>query len=210
MGAFLSDLKYGVRMISKHPGLAAISILALAFGLGLTTTMWSIVYGALMRPLPFDHGTEIVSVVRANPRRNMTRAPIEIHDFDEIVAAQRSFEGLSGLYTGTVNVSGAEGRPERYSGAFITTNTFRLLRVRPLLGRDFTDEEGALGGPMAVILGYDAWRIRFGGDTAVLGRTIRVNGSSALVIGVMPPNFKFPIREELWVPLRIDRSKRSE
>ena len=72
MGAFLADLKYGVRMVVKHPGLAGISILALAFGLGLTTTMWSIVYGALLRPMPLEDGERIVSVMRSNPKRNMT------------------------------------------------------------------------------------------------------------------------------------------
>jgi putative ABC transport system permease protein len=207
MGAFLADLKYGVRMVFKHPGLAAISILALALGIGLTTTMWSIVYGALLRGLPVEEGDRVMAVYRTNPTRNVQRTSVILHDFDEWRAAQTSFEDLAGYSQGTVNVSGGTGRPERYEGAFITPNALRLLRVAPMLGRWFHDDEGTISGPNAVVLGYDAWRTRFASDSGVIGRTVRANDLAAQIVGVMPPGFKFPSSEELWLPLRVDRLK---
>src|SRR5258707_9184173 len=109
MGAFFADLKYGLRMISKHQGLAGISILALALGIGLTTTMWSIVYGALLRGLPVPEGNRVMAVYRSNPSQNVDRTSVAIQDFDEWRAQQRSFEDLAGYYQGTVNLSGSTG-----------------------------------------------------------------------------------------------------
>jgi len=207
MGAFLSDLKYGVRMLVKHPGLAIISILALGVGLGLTTTMWSIVYGAMLRGLPFEDGQQIVAVQRTNPEKQIRRTGIEVHDFDEFVRQQTSFSSLGAYYTGTANVSGSEGRPERFSGAYMSPGALTLLGVRPAIGRAFTEDEGTIGGPMTVVLGHDLWRNRFNADTAVIGHTIRVNGAPAEIVGVMPRGFKFPNQEDLWLPMRIDRLK---
>jgi putative ABC transport system permease protein len=209
MVAFLADLKYGLRMIAKHPGLAGISIVALALGIGLTTTMWSIVYGALLRGLPVPEGTRVMAVYRTNPSQNVDRTSVILQDFDEWRATQKSFEDLAGYYQGTINLSGGTGRPERYQGAFMTPNALRLLRVNPLLGRWFQEDEGTISGPNAVVLGYDAWRTRFASDSGVIGRTIRANDVSAQIVGVMPPGFKFPSAEEIWLPLRIDRLKSS-
>jgi predicted permease len=207
MGAFLADLKYGLRMLVKHPGLASISILALGVGLGLTTTMWSIVYGAMLRGLPFDDGKNIMSVQRTNPEKQIRRGGIVVQDYDEFVRSQTSFSEFGAYYTGTVNVSGSAGRPERFSGGYMTPGSLPLLRVRPTIGRFFTEDEGTIGGAMTVILGNDVWRNRFSADPQVIGRTIRVNGSPAEIVGVMPRGFKFPNNEDLWLPLRIDRLK---
>jgi putative ABC transport system permease protein len=205
MGHVLADLKYALRMLVKHPGLALVSIIALALGLGLTTTMWSIVYGALLRGLPFEDSDRIIAVSHTNPARHINRTSITIPDFDVWRRDQTSFEDLAGFYNGTVNLSGGDGRPERYDGAFVTPGVFRVLRVRPALGRVFEEAEGTVGGPNAVILGHDLWRTRFNGDPAAVGKTVRVNGASAQIVGVMPAGFKFPIDESIWVPLRVDR-----
>lgn len=146
MGAILADLKYGLRMISKHPGLAGISILALALGIGLTTTMWSIVYGALLRGLPVPEGDRVMAEYRTNLAQT-ERSSVFLQDFDEWKANRHAFEDLAGYYQGTINLSGGTGRPERYQGAFMTPNALRLLRVNPLLGRWFNDDEGTISGP---------------------------------------------------------------
>jgi len=207
MGAFLADCKYGVRMLFKHPALAAVSILAFGLGLGLTTMMWSINYGALLRGLPFKDADRIMWVGRTNPERHIDRTTYPVLDFDAIRASQTSFVDLAGYTSGTINISGTEGRPERYRGSYVTPNLFGLLGVRPLLGRFFTADEGTVGGPMAVILGYDLWHDRFHSDDHVIGRSMRINGQTATIVGVMPHGFKFPILDELWVPSRIDRLK---
>ncbi len=204
MGAFLSDLRYGFRMLFKHKGLAAIAVFALALGLGLTTTMWSITYGALLRGLPFEDEHEILHLERARPTRGIESMGVPVSDFTEWRRDQRSFSDLAGFYTGTVNVSGAEGRPERFEGAFITPNAFRLLRVAPVLGRFVTEEEAQPGGPAVILIGWNLWRQRYGADSSVIGRTIRANGAAAEVVGIMPRGFLFPENTEVWLPLRLD------
>lgn len=207
MGAFLQDLRYGVRMLLKHPGLAGVSILAFGLGIGLTTTMWSINYGALLRGLPFADPGSIMSVARTNPERDIDRTGYAtILDYDLMRERQTSFTQLAGWTAGTINVSGAEGGPVRYRGGFVTAGAFPVLGERPLLGRWFTVEEETWGGPLAVILGYDIWRNRFAGDRAIVGRGIRVNGEPATVVGVMPEGFRFQVSDELWVPLRVNRA----
>jgi predicted permease len=205
MGAFLNDLRYGLRMILKHPGLAAISIVALALGLGLTTTMWSIAYGVLLRPLPFEDARRIVAVQRTNPSKPGERGNVDIRDFDAWRSAQTAFEDLGGFAGAALTLSG-DGRPERYRGSYLTPNVLRLLRVpRPHLGRFFTEDETAPGAAPVLILGYNMWRTRFSGDSGIIGRTLRVNASPALVIGVMPSGFGFPDHDDLWLPLIVNR-----
>lgn len=197
----LQDLRYGARKLLTNPGFSAVSVVTLALGIGLTTTMFSIVYGALMRGLPFEHGERVVSIRRSNPVRDFREMSVTLHDFADYRAQQHSFEGLAAFSNGTVNVSGAE-KPERFDGAYLTANAFQLLRARPYLGRTFRPGEDAVGAPAVVVLGYDLWRNRYGGDRGVIGRVIRVNGEQAEVIGVMPPRFAFPASEKLWLPLR--------
>ncbi|HEU4561054.1 MAG TPA: ABC transporter permease [Longimicrobium sp.] len=199
--SLLQDLRHGARKLVHSPGVSAISVITLALGIGLTTTMFSIVYGALMRGLPFEGGDRVVSIRRSNPVRDQTRMDVSLHDFVDYRAQQRSFEGLGGFSNGTITVSGSE-KPERFDGAFVTANTFELLRARPFLGRTFRAGEDQPGAPAVVILGYDVWKSRYGGDRAIIGRTIRVNAEPAEVIGVMPEGFAFPASEEIWVPMK--------
>lgn len=199
----LQDLRYGTRLLRKSPGLSAISVLALAIGIGLTTTMFSIVYGAILRGLPFEEPEHIMHLERANPERDIESMEVTQHDFAEWRAQQRSFEGLAAFYTGTVNVSGTE-RAERYDGAFISANAFDILRVRPHIGRAFREGEDAPGAEPVAIIGYQLWQDRFGGDRNAIGQTIRANGVPTTIVGVMPPRFEFPFRQDIWVPLALD------
>src|SRR5687767_6515621 len=138
--SLLKDLRYGARKLVHNPGFSAVSVVTLALGIGLTTTMFSIVYGALMRGLPFEGGERVVTVRRANPVRGWEEMNVSQHDLADYRAQQRSFEGLAGFGNGTVNVSGRE-RPERFDGAYMTANAFDLLHAKPLLGRTFRPGE---------------------------------------------------------------------
>ncbi|HEX9938692.1 MAG TPA: ABC transporter permease [Longimicrobium sp.] len=199
--SLLQDLRYGARKLVHNPGVSAISVITLALGIGLTTTMFSIVYGAMMRGLPFENGDRVVTIRRSNPVADQTEMDVTLHDFNDYRAQQRSFEGLGGFTNGTITVSGSE-KPERFDGAFVTANTFELLRARPHLGRTFRAGEDAVGAPAVVILGYHLWQNRYGGDRGIIGRTIRVNAEPAEVVGVMPDGFAFPASEEIWVPMK--------
>lgn len=204
MGAFLADLKHGCRMLVKHPGLAAISIVALALGLGLTTTMWSITWGGILRGLPFEEADQIVHLERARPSHDIESYAVPVSDFVVWREQQRSFEDLATFSEGTVNVSGPEGRPERFEGGFITAATFKLLRIQPLSGRLFTEEENRPGAVPVAMIGWNLWQNRFGGDAAIVGRTIRANGVTREIVGVMPRGFQFPTNAEIWLPRVVD------
>lgn len=208
----LRDLRFGARLLIKRPGLTAIAVVALGLGIGLTTTMFSIVYGAIIRGLPFERSERILHLERANPSEGIRSVAVPIHDFVDWRAQQKSFEDFTAFYLGTVNVSGAGGKPERYDGAFTTANMFDLLRIRPLFGRTFREGDDRPGGEPVVVIGFRLWQERFGGDRGVLGRTIRANGEVMTVIGVMPEKFLFPLNEEIWLPLRLNplATKRGE
>ncbi|MBI3982464.1 MAG: ABC transporter permease, partial [Gemmatimonadetes bacterium] len=188
----------------KNPGVTAIAVVALGLGIGLTTTMFSIVYGAMYRGLPFERAHELVHMERNDPGENGRPIEVPIHDYHDWVAQQKSFVGLMAFYSGTINVSGIEGRPERFDGAFVTANTFDLLGQRPLYGRAFVAGEDRPGSPNVAILGYEPWRNRFDSDPNVVGTTVRMNGQPTTIVGVMPRSFAFPVDQEMWMPMKQD------
>ena len=183
--------------------MAALAILAFALGIGLTTTMFSIVNGAIIRGLPFPESERIYHVTPFNTaeRRDTNSRP---HTVAELARRQRSFEQLAAFRVDTANVAGADGIPERYRAAWITPNTLRLLKVAPAMGRDFRDDDGRPDAAPVAIIGDRVWRERFNGAPAVLGQPLRINGMMVTVIGVMPQRFGFPQTEELWMPAVID------
>lgn len=206
MTPLVRDLRFGFRMLSKTPGHTLAAVLALALGIGLSTAMFSIVYGALLRGLPFERSDRLMHVENNNPPKDQRSLEVYLPDFLEYRLRQKSFEGLAAFYDGTVNLSGDE-RPERYDGAFISANFLDLLRVKPLLGRGFRPGEDSPGAAPVVLLGWGVWKSRYNGDPKVLGRPVRVNGEAGTIVGVMPQGFAFPISQEIWVPLRTDPLK---
>jgi len=199
----MSDLRLALRMIGKQPGMAALAVIALALGIGLTTTMFSIVNGAVLRGLPLPDSHRILHVAPFNIA-DQDDEDTRIHTYAEFVARQRSFESLAGFHFQLANVVGPDGIPERYQGTHITANTLRLLQVTPLLGRDFRDDESGPGAEPVVIIGERVWRERFNGSPDAIGQSLRVNGVPMTVVGVMPASFRFPTNHEIWPALVID------
>jgi predicted permease len=204
MNRLLGDIRYGARMLVKRPGLSALGILALALGIGLTTTMFSIVYAAVLKGLPYERSDRLVAIFRNRPAQGIQFMPVGIHDFTDWRAQQKSFDGMAAYYAETVNVSGSEGRPVRYLGAYASANLFDILRVRPILGRTFRPEEDHPSTPPVMILSYRAWQDRFHGDPRVVGESVRTNSEMTTIVGVMPEKFDFPGQMDAWLPLRID------
>lgn len=203
MDSWLRDFRLGLRTLRKSPALTVVSIIALTFGIGLTTMMFSIVYGALLKGLPFPEGDRIVAVYRANPKNDINRQGPSIQDYADIKAQMKSFS-ITGAYTGgTMNVAGRE-RAERYSGTWISNGALAMTGVQPQLGRTFREGEDAPGGAKVAILGYAMWRDRFGSDANVLGTTMRVNSEPYEIVGVMPEGFLYPEGGELYLPLQTD------
>ncbi len=204
MSSLLQDFRHSIRMLVKNPGLAVTCVVTLALGIGLTTTMFIIVNGSLYEPLPFEDSRDLRFLTGNNPSEGVDQIGVSIHDFTDMRAQQTSFEDLSGWYEGTVNIVSEGDNPIRYDGAFITPSAFSALRIQPLMGRIFTEEERASDALPVIVIGYDVWRTRFESDPEILGRTIRVNGETSTIIGVMPEGFQFPMEEVLWLPQKQD------
>ncbi|MGH7460646.1 MAG: ABC transporter permease, partial [Longimicrobiales bacterium] len=206
METLWKDVRHGVRLLVRSPAHAIISILALTAGIGLTTTMFSIVYGALFRGLPFDEPDRIMHVERSNQRQGFNSLEVPIHDYRDWVAQQRSFEALGAFYQGTVNLSGTE-KPERLEGAFMSANAFQVLRVQPFMGRAFRAGDDLPGADGVLLLGYDVWQTRFNADPNIVGKSIRANGMPMTIVGVLPQKFRFPFQQQIWLPIRLDPLK---
>lgn len=203
MQGLLRDIRYGIRSLLKSPGLTLVATLALTLGIGLTTTMFSIVYGALMKGLPYPDGDRIMIVQRSNPARGIRQSSLPIQDYFDFKSQQRSFTDLAGFSSGSIYVSGDE-KAERFDGSWITANTFDIIGVRPFLGRNFRAGEDTPQGDKVAILAYSTWKERYNSDPKILGKNIRVNGIPYSVIGVMPDGFAFPNNDKIWLPMQTD------
>jgi putative ABC transport system permease protein len=203
LDTLLKDFRYAGRGLFRTPGVSIVAVLALALGVGLTAIMFSIVYGALHRGLPFEGADRIMSVARSIPSLGVQVTSVPVHDYLDYRERQRSFEDLAAFYQGTVNIRGPE-RPDRYDGAFMSANAFEVVGAQPLLGRGFRPDDTTPGSPMVAILGYRVWQERYGGSRDVLGMAVTVNGEPGEIVGVMPEDFRFPVLQEVWVPLRLD------
>jgi putative ABC transport system permease protein len=196
----LQDLRFAVRMLARDRLVAIVAIVALALGIGLNATVFTFVNAVLIRGLPFPQPDEIYHL---NGRNTSTghNFGISYLDFLDIADQTAAFSGVSAYRHGSFTVTESGHPPERIQGVSITANTFTLLGQPPLFGRDFADSEDAPGAEPVVLLGYGVWQSRYGGDPAILGRVIRVNGVASTVIGIMPEGMGFPNRAELWRPL---------
>ena len=204
MPQLFTDVRSGVRMLVKYPTLSIVAVLTLGLGIGLSTTVFCVVNGGLFKGLPFPGADRIVAVVATNPSQNQPRLPITAQDLAIWQSRQTSFERFGAYGFAPINLSTEEGRPERFAGGQLTVAAFEALGVQPSLGRGFRAGDDARGADPVVILGHELWRDRYGSANDIVGRTIRANGVTRTVIGVMPEKFAFPIREALWVPLVID------
>jgi putative ABC transport system permease protein len=197
--SFLQDLRFAVRLLVKDRWFSAIAVIALALGIGVNSTVFTFVNAVLIRGLPFDEPDRIMSIGTRDARsRDRGLSYLEFEDYR---TGSRAFSGLAGYSGQTMNVSDEGRAPERFAGPYISANAFSLIGERPIIGRGFGPEDDRPGAPPVVLLGNGIWKNRYGGDPAVIGRTIKVNELPATIIGVMPEGFKFPTGADLWVPL---------
>src|SRR5688572_21660970 len=197
---FRHDGKFALRQIVRSPLFAAVSILTVAIGIGATTAIMSAVRGIVLRPLPFEAPNGLVRVYSRSARLGPTA--VSVPDFTDLRAQTVSFDGMAAWYETTGNLSG-EGEPERLSTARVSDNWFTLLGVRPQSGRTFSDGEDQHGAARVAVLSDAFWRRRFAGDSAIIGRTIRLDGNPVEVIGVVPGERSFPANVDLWMTTRF-------
>ncbi|HYY97584.1 MAG TPA: ABC transporter permease, partial [Pyrinomonadaceae bacterium] len=200
----LKDIRYSARVLAKQPAFALVAVVTLALGIGANTAIFSVIDAALLRSLPYREPSRLVHLWETKRSRDFERREASYPDFQDW-RAQGSpvFEGVAGYASNQFTVySGGEAL--RAQGASVTANFFDLLGARAEVGRAFVEGEDAPGASRAVLLGHGFWQRRFGGDRAVVGRTIALDGESYTVVGVMPAEFVFaPLGDtEVWTPLR--------
>jgi len=199
--SLLRDVRQGMRTLRRSPASVVAGSAALALGIGLTATMFSVMYGMLIKGLPFDEQSRIANVKLIDPRQPGIDAPVSLGDFAHYRAQQRSFETLAAYAMATVNVSGGD-RADRVEAARVTSGVLETSRVRPALGRIFGEGDVDPAAPPTAILGDALWRDRFASSPDVVGRTIRVDGRPHTIVGVMPPHYEFPYNTRLWLPIQ--------
>jgi predicted permease len=209
------DFKFGLRVLVKDRRFSAAAIIALALGIGVNNSVFTIMNAALFRPLPFEKSEELVSIRLTDGKEDSPLGGgfgVSYADYLDWTRASTSFEGLMADQAGTVNLSEASRPAERLRGAYVTANTLRLLRVSPLLGRGFLAEDQSAGAATVAMISHDLWQSRYGGDPDVIGAAIRINGTPAAIVGVMPPQFGYPMMPQIWQPItampRFDLSDR--
>jgi predicted permease len=203
LSATLRDLRYAFRSLIKSPALTLVAIFALTLGIGLTTTMFSIVYGALLKGLPFPDGDKVMFISRDNKARQINQSGIPITDLDRYRTDNKSFTEIAATTSGTMNVSGTE-KAERFDGSWVSANLFHLLAVAPIKGTGFQPGDDTPQGRRVVVISYFMWANRFNKSETIIGQTIRVNGTPYEIAGVMPDMFAFPNNDRIWIPIQAD------
>jgi predicted permease len=197
--SLVQDFRFAARIILKKPWFSAAIVATLAFGMGVNTTVFSLVNAVLYKPLPFPGGDRLVMAWASNRSNGENTMPVSYADYRDFRNESHSFERLE-LFDGlAVNLGERGNPPQRFRGGRISAGMFDMLDARPVIGRGMTPADEKPGAPQAVLLGYGVWRDRYGKDPGVVGRAVRVNEKPATIIGVMPDGFKFPNNEDLWL-----------
>ena len=189
--SLFQDLRYGFRMLKKSPGFAVIAILTLALGIGLNTTIFSVVNGILLNPLPFPESHQLVSIFEKIP--NFDNGSISYPNFVDWRSMNRTFSGIAAYRSHGFDLSGS-GEPERLEGEMISHGFFEILGVSPLLGRTFSSDEDRLGADPTAMISEGLWRRKFGSAADILGKRLILNGVGRTVIGVVPSSFHLHIQ----------------
>src|SRR5438093_11409689 len=189
LAGLMQDLRYGLRLLRRQPGFAAVAILTMALGIGATTMLFSVAYGVLLRPLAWPDADRLVRVTETRRgRTGRVVATVSNGTFLGWRDHRSTIEDLGGWLTQTATLSGA-GDPVRVSIVPTTPSLFPILKVRPLIGRLFRDGEGARGQPALVILSFGLWQERFGGRAEIVGHLAQFDDKPYTIVGVMPRGF---------------------
>ena len=207
MQTLLSDIRYAFRMIAKQPGFAALAILAFALGIGANTAIFSVVNAVLLRPLPYPHSEQLISIRERTP--TFPGGSVSYPNFLDWRAAQHSFTDISLFRRESYNVSTPKGgiAPERIGGGRIMFNFLTVLGVAPQLGRDFSEADDVPKGPKVALISDKLWRTRFGASREVLGKQLLIDSVPFEIVGVLPSIVRLPRLAEIYVPLGDERAK---
>jgi putative ABC transport system permease protein len=218
----ISDARFAVRTLRKDIAFTTAALATLAVGIGITTAVFTVVNGVLIRPLPYSDPSRLEMIWFTSPRAGMgNEIPLSVGFFADLVESQRSFKTVAGFQPWSPSLS-TGGKPEVVSAAHVSPTFLGTLGVRPMLGRDFTATDAEIGAPDVALISHTLWQRRFAGDPAIVGKRIDIGEKSFTVIGVTPRGFAFPRgaelpayaqfgpRTDLWAPLVINPATRQE
>jgi putative ABC transport system permease protein len=204
MHALTHDLKYGVRMLVRQPGVSIIAVVTLALGIGANTAMFSAVDAVLLRPLPYEDPDQLVMAWETRQAEGVLDNMVAPADFVDWARLNTVFDSMAAFAPSSLDLTGV-GDPVRLPAGLVSPTFFSVFRIRPVLGRTFTADEGIEGRHRVVLLTHGLWERRFGADSAIVGRRLLFNGVPHEVIGVLPASFEFPDPTiEVWAPLAFE------
>ncbi|HTH47052.1 MAG TPA: ABC transporter permease [Candidatus Limnocylindria bacterium] len=201
----MTNLRFALRQLLKNPGFTAVAVLTLALGFGANTAFFSVLYGAVLRGLPYPDSDRLVELGNRFADDSRRDGRLSLAEFFDYRERQRSFTGIGGSISGRTTVTSEQGA-DRVPLTYVTANLFPILGVAPARGRGFLDAEEHAGEDTRVLVSHDFWQASLGGAEDVLGRTLRLNGVEHQIIGVMPAGFSYPAAGiSLWKPLDLNR-----
>lgn len=209
MQTFLQDLRYGWRILRRNPGFSIVAILTLAIGIGANAAIFSVVHSVLLRPLPFADSARLVVLWDTDANRKVSHGIVSPAEFLDWRDMNHVFDALAAVRPSYVTLTG-EGEPEQSWGVHTTGNLFRMLGVKPVLGRDFIPDEEQPGHEQVAMLSYGIWQRRFGGDIGVIGRSVLIDYKPYTIVGVLPQGFSLfgtSAALDVWIPFAFDRAQ---
>ncbi|HYL63725.1 MAG TPA: ABC transporter permease, partial [Candidatus Methylomirabilis sp.] len=202
----LSDCRYGLRQLRKNPGTTAVMIFTLALAIGATTAIFSVVYGVLLRPLPYADSSRIMAIFEVNSGGGWSR--LADPNFDDFRDQNRSFRAIAKYNDYVVSVSGAS-QPTRTTVSHVSPDFLKVFGIQPILGRDFTANDAKKGAAPVALVGHGYWRQDLGSSPDLSQAHLKIDGAVYSIIGVLPAGFRFPADVDLWLPADLDGENQS-
>ncbi len=196
----IQDIRYAARTLRHNILFTTVAVICLSLAIGVNTMIFSVVEGVLLQPLPFADPDALVELNESHPPSGVRRAGLSYANLRDWRERNRSFTTIAGVQFRSLAIAD-RGDAERYDGSAISWDLFSTLGVLPALGRDFQPNDDRPGAEPVVLLSDEVWRVRYGADPAIVGRSLLVNGRPHTIVGVMPPDFEFPFNQKIWVPL---------
>src|SRR5882762_8722107 len=206
LGSVISDCRYGARQLRKNPGFTVVVVLTLALGIGATTAIFSVVYGVLLRPLPYSNSNRIMALFEVTAKGRPSR--VADPNFDDFRDQSRSFQAIAKYNDNVASVSGAS-QPTRTTVAGVSPDFLKVFGIQPILGRDFDASDAKKGAGPTVLVSYGYWKQQLGSPRDLSQSHLKIDSAVFSVIGVLPAGFRFPADVDLWLPADLDGENQS-
>jgi len=207
--SLLQDIRYGVRILVRNPGFTVVAVLTLGLGIGANTAIFSVIYGVLMRPLPYKEGNQLVIVQQQAPLAHLLNVPFSVKEVQDYREQNQTLESVVEHHSMSFTLLGGK-EPQRVQTGVVSANFFDVLGVKPLLGRTFVDADEQHGSEAVIVLSYQYWKQSHAGDPEIVGRVFQMNNRPHTVIGVLPPIPQYPVEQDVYMPTSQCPTRSSE